>query len=217
MERRRRMKRAILGIALVCLLLAACGGGKTYLVDLEYVPQTPPYLKAKPATIAVAPFIDKRSSTNDVGIRKKLDGTVDRYTTAPSSLSEGIKKAVEDFLRANGFNLVETEVWDLRPESLSRINADMVVGGQIRRFWSQAESLAGRTIIRTDLEIAFYLGKPWEGSVLRQTIEMSGENTQIVFSWGKIEEILNETLSEMIETAFEKLLARAKTRGSPLF
>jgi len=199
------MKKVFFGIVLIFLLFPTCGG-KTYLVDLKYVPQTPPGLKVKPAVVAVAPFIDMRSHRNDVGIRKKLDGSVDRYTTAPTSVSDGVKKAVEKFLRGNGFKVVDIQEWDLKAESLSKIGEDLVVGGQINRFWSRADSMAGRTIIKTELEIAIYLGKPREGKVLQQKIEMSREITQVIFSSEKIEETFNESLSEIIEDVFAKLL-----------
>lgn len=201
---------------LIFLVLAACGGKKTYLVEIKYVPQTPPSLRVKHARVAVAPFIDRRSQRDDVGIRKKLDGSVDRYTTAPTTVSESVKNAVEKFLRANGFDLVEIPEWNLKPESLPEIDADMVVGGEIDRFWSQADSMAGRTTITTHLELAIYLGKPQEGRVLQQTVEIERESTQVIFSSKKIEEILNESLSEIIESVFAKLLAEAKI-PNPVF
>jgi len=213
-ERRNTMKRvSFWQFALIFLLFSACGASRTYLVDLKYVPQTPPGLKAKPKIVAVAPFIDMRSHKNDVGIGKKRDGSVDRYTTAPITVSEGVKKAVEKFLRNNGLEVVEIQEWDLKPESLSKIDAEMVVGGQINRFWSQADSMTGRTLIKTELELVVYVGKPQERKVLSQKIEMDREITQIIFSSGKIEEILNESLSEIIESAFAKLLALAKMQN----
>ncbi len=201
------MKRMLLWqFALIFLLLAACGGRKTYPVDLRYVPQTPPSLKAEKAKVAVAPVINKRSTRNDVGIRKKLDGSVDQFTTAPTTVSEGVQKAIEKFLRAHGFTVVETPEWDFKPESLSRIDAHLVVGGEINRFWSRAESKVGRTIVRTELDLTIYLGKPEEGKVLSQSVEIDREVTQIIFSSDKIEKTLNESLSEAIESAFAKLL-----------
>lgn len=196
---------------LVFLFIFACGG-KTFLVDLRYVPQTPPTLKAEPTTVAIAPFIDNRRERKDVGIRRKLDGSVDRYTTGSVGVGEGVRKAVEKFLRANGFRVVNIQGWDLKAESLSKIDADMVVGCQINRLWSRADSVAGRTIITTDLEVAIYLGKPGEGRVLQQGVEIDREITQIIFSSEKIEETLNESLSEIIESAFAKLMSRARIR-----
>lgn len=214
-ERRNTVKRLFLWpLVLILVLLPACGGRKTYLVDIKYVPQVPPSLKVKQATVAVAPFIDKRSNTDDVGIRKKLDGSLDRFTTGRFSVGESVKEAVEKFLRGNDFKVVDMPEWDLRPESLSKVEEDLVVGGEINRFWSQADSMPGRTVIRTELELAIYVGKPREGKVLKQKIEMGSEITQIIFSPGKIEETLNETLSEIIESAFAKLLAGGRMQNA---
>jgi len=201
---------------LTLLLLAACGASKTYLVDIRYVPQTPPGLKVKQTMMGIAPFIDKRSRKTDVGIRNKLDGSLDRYTTAPASPSASIKKAVERFLRHYDFTIVEIPEWDLKVDSLAEIDTDLVVGGEINRFWSQADSLAGRTIITTEVELTIYLGKPRGGEVLQQRIEMSSEITEVIFSQETIEEALNELLSEIIEEAFGKLLAGAETQVASL-
>lgn len=203
-------------LVLIFLLLAACGASKTYLVDIRYVPQSPPSPKVKQGVVGMAPFVDRRSRKNDVAIRNKLDGSVDRYTTAPASVSERIKKAVEKFLRHYDFKFVEIQEWDLKVENLSKVDTDLVVGGEIKRFWSRADSLAGRTIITTEVELAIYLGKPREGKVLQQTIEMSSEITEIIFSQQTVEEALNELLSEIIEEAFAKLLVGAKMQN-PVF
>ncbi|NIQ38067.1 MAG: hypothetical protein GTN81_05710 [Proteobacteria bacterium] len=193
-------------LLLIFLFLTGCGG-KTFLVNLTYVPQAPPSLKVGPTSVAIAPFVDERNEKNDVGVRRRLDGSVDRYTTAPSSVAEVVKKAVGRFLRRNGFNVVDIPGWDLKPESLAKIDTDLVVGGRINRLWSRADSVAGRTIITTDLEIIIFLGKPKEGRVLQQGVEIGREISQIVFSSDKIQETLNESLSEIIESAFAKLLS----------
>jgi len=190
---------------LIFLFFLACGG-QTFLVNLRYVPQIPPALKVKPTTVAVAPFVDKRNKRNDVGLRRRLDGSLDRFTTGPVSAAEGAQKAVERFLRVNGFTVFALEGWDFEPESLATIDADLVMGGEVIRLWSRADSVAGRTIIVSGVEIVIYLGKPREGKVLEQRVEIDREVTQIVFSSEKVEEILNESLSESIESAFAKLL-----------
>ncbi len=201
------MKRQFLWKLLsILVLFSACGGGKTYIVAMKYVPQAPPVLKVKPAKVAVAPFVDKRREKRDVGIRRRLDGSVDRFTMARLSAAEGVQKAVEKFLRGNGFTVVNIQEWDLKVESLSKIDAELVVGGEVNRLWSRADSVAGRTIVATELEITVYLGKPREGKVLKQGVEIEREFTQIIFSSEKIEETINESLSETIESAFAKLL-----------
>lgn len=192
--------------ALIFFFLSACGG-RTFLVDLRYVPQTPPALRVEPTTVALAPFFDDRTEKGDVGVRRRLDGSVDRFTTAPTRVAEGVTKAVERFLRRNGFTVQAIEKWDLKPASLSKVDAEMVVGGQIKQLWSRADSVAGRTIVTTSLEIIFYLGKPREGKVLQQGVEIEREITQVIFSPEKVEERVNESLSEIIESAFAKLLS----------
>ena len=188
------------------LLLSACGGKKAYLVELNYMPQVPPRVGMSEAAVALAPFIDLRTNKEDVGIRTKLDGGVDRYITSPGSVREGVEKAVERFLRSNRYRILGTVGWDLRPESLSGVSADLVVGGEIYRFWGQADSMVGRTVIKTELEMAIYVGKPRERRVHQQKMELSREVTQLRFSPEKMEEMLNESLSEVIESAFAKLL-----------
>ena len=202
---------------MMLVLLCGCGAEKVYLMDLQYVPQVPPSLKSGPRTVAVAPFAISKSGIRDIGIRKKLDGGLDRFTTGRLSVNEAVRMAVEGFLRENGFRVMEIEQWDLKVGSLSSVAADLVVGGQIGRFWSTAESMAGRTVVRTETVLTICLGKPQERKVLRQTVEISREVTQIVFSPEKVEALLNESLSEIIETAFEKLLGRASNQGLVLF
>jgi hypothetical protein len=201
---------------MMLVLLCGCGAGKVYLIDLQYVPQVPPSLKSGPRTVAVAPFVDRKSGAHEIGIRKKLDGSLDRFTTGRLSVNEAVRRAVEGFLRENGFRVMEIQQWDLTAESLSTIAADLVVGGRIGRFWSTAESMAGRTVVRTETVLTVYLGKPQERKVIRQTVEISREVTQIVFSPEKVEALFNESLSEIIESAFEKLLGRVSHQGLAL-
>lgn len=201
-------------LALVFVLFAACGTSKTYRVDIRYVPQTPPRIKVEAATVGLTPFLDRRDRGKDVGMRNRLDGSLDRYTTAPASVSESVGQAVQKLLRANGLNIVPAE-WDLSVGSVSQIDTDVVVGGEINRFWSHADSLAGRTVIKSEVELTIYVGKPKEGKVLQQTMEMSSEITDVIFSEERIEEALNELLSVIIEDAFEKLLAWGKTPNTP--
>ena len=188
------------------LLLTACTGARTFVVDLTYVPQSPPVLKVEKAVVAIAPFRDKRDGKKDVGVRSKLDGSVDQFITAPDSVGERVRKAVERYLRANGFHTVTTTEWDFQPESMRGMEVDMVVGGEIRRLWVSAESMVGRTVIQSDLEISIYLGMPQDKKVIQQKMEMSQEVTEIVFSPGQVENLLNEGVSEIIESVFEELM-----------
>ena len=193
-------------MALGLLLLTACTGARTFVVDLTYVPQSPPVLKVEKAVVAIAPFRDKRDGKKDVGVRSKLDGSVDQFITTPDSVGERVRKAVERYLRANGFHTVTTTEWDFQPESMRGMEADMVVGGEIRRLWVSAESMVGRTVIQSDLEISIYLGMPQDKKVIQQKMEMSQEVTEIVFSPGQVENLLNEGVSEIIESVFEELM-----------
>jgi alkanesulfonate monooxygenase SsuD/methylene tetrahydromethanopterin reductase-like flavin-dependent oxidoreductase (luciferase family) len=76
----------------VCLLLAACGGKRAYLVELKYVPQVPPGVGMTVAAVALAPFVDLRTNKEEVGIRTRLDGGVDRFITTPGSVREGVER-----------------------------------------------------------------------------------------------------------------------------
>jgi hypothetical protein len=195
--------------ALVLLFLVGCVASKTYFVDVRYIPQTPPKFETQPVTIAVAPFVDSRGQNGSVGLRQKLDGSVDRYTTGSTGLGLVVRKVVKRFLRQNKLNAIDIQEWDLKAESLTGIDTDFVVGGEINRLWSQADSLAGRTVINTEADVTVYLGKPQQGEVFQQRIQVGQEVTKVIFSTEMIEEAINEALSEIIEDAFKQLLERA--------
>ena len=189
------------------LFLASCTTSKTYSVQIKYVPQTPPGLEDRELLVGVAPFTDRRGRDHDVGVREKLDGSLDQFVSAPPSVSEGVRRAVGKFLRAYSFKVADIEAWNGKVDSLPEIGTDLVVGGEIHRFWGQAESLAGRTVITADVALTIYLGEPQRRQVRSRTMEMTREITEVIFSPEKIEETLNENLSEMIEDIFEELLA----------
>jgi hypothetical protein len=195
--------------ALVLLFLVGCVASKTYFVDVRYIPQTPPKFETQPVTIAVAPFVDSRGQNGSVGLRQKLDGSVDRYTTGSTGLGLVVRKVVKRFLRQNKLNAIDIQEWDLKAESLTGIDTDFVVGGEINRLWSQADSLAGRTVINTEADVTVYLGNPRQGEVFQQRIQVGQEVTKVIFSTEMIEEAINEALSEIIEDAFKQLLERA--------
>jgi len=95
--------------------------------------------------------------------------------------------------------------WDLKPGSLSRIPADLVVGGEVIQLKSEAWTTV-RTKVKVHVQLQIHLGRVAERKVLSQKMEISKEILGVTSRPERIEETLNRELSEAIDRVFQGIL-----------
>jgi hypothetical protein len=93
----------------------------------------------------------------------------------------------------------------LKPESLSRVPADLVVGGEVVKLKSEAWTTV-RTKVRVLVQLQIHVGRVTEGKVLSQKMEISKEIVGVRSRPERIEETLNKELSEAIDRVFQGIL-----------
>jgi uncharacterized lipoprotein YajG len=193
----------IVSIALLFCFLG-CAGNRTYWMDIRYMPE-PSVEKAKRReVIAVNPFTDTRGDGTRLGDWVRPRGRVDTFM-ASKPIDQAVTEAIANYFRSRGYRVVPYEGWDLKPGSLSRIPADLVVGGEVINLKSEAWSTV-RTKVKVLVQLQIHLGKVAERKVLSQKMEISKEVLGVTSKPERIEETLNKELSEAIDRVFQGIL-----------
>ena len=190
---------------LVLLLsLWGCAGGRTFWMDIRYIPGPLVEKAERGEVVAVNAFRDIRGDRERLGDWARPRGRVDTFM-ASKPVDQAITEAVSSYFLSRGYRVVPHMGWDLKPESLSRIPADLVVGGEVIHLKSEAWTTV-RTKVKVHLQLRIHVGRVTEGKVLSQKMEISKEIIGVTSSPERIEETLNKELSEAIDRVFQGIL-----------
>ena len=193
-------------VMLMCFyfFISGCAGGKVYLLHLKYIPPDAGDIipeKEQTGKIGVKTFVDVRTEKEDVGRRVRSGGRVDIFRPYFFPVNEAVTRAVKDYLLVKGYEIVHIEDWDFTPEDLSNIpgNADIVIGGEVKRLWSSVESSITHTKIKSSFGLLVYIGWVNEGKVVVRKVESTPEVTEILYNKEKVERNIDNTMTEVIE------------------
>jgi hypothetical protein len=120
-------------------------------------------------------------------------------------VDQAVTKAISDYFLSRKYRVINYPGWDLSPESLSGIPADLVVGGDIIHLKSEAWTTV-RTRVKVHVQLQIHVGKVRERKVLSQKMEISKEIVGVTSRPENIEEALNKELSEAIDRVFQGIL-----------
>jgi hypothetical protein len=197
----------ILSLAAV---VAGCGGSRTYLLDVRYVPATdaPAASEIGPkGTVAVCPFDDARKERikDTIGVRQRRGNQVDFVKVAGTSVSNSITRAVKDYFSGRGFQVTDCKGWDQTAEGLDGLpqNLSLAVGGKIESFMIEAKTGLTTTEIQYRVKVAASIGYPSERRVVIRTMDSAPQTKKITFNPAELEATLNETLAEVIRNLFK--------------
>ncbi len=181
-----------------------CGASRTYWMDIQYLSDPVSKNGGKGRVVAINAFKDTREDRNQLGTWVRPRGQVVAFM-ASKPVDQAVTEAISGYFRLRGYQVVSSTGWDLRPESLSRIPADLVVGGEIIHLKSEAWTTV-RTRVQVHVQLQIYVGKVREGEVLGQKMEISKEILGVTSRPERIEETLNMELSEAIDRVFQGIL-----------
>lgn len=181
-----------------------CGASRNYWMDIQYLSDPVSKHGGKGRVVAINAFKDIREDRNQLGTWLRPRGQMVTFM-ASKPVEQAVTEAISGYFRLRGYQVVSSTGWDLRPESLSRIPADLVVGGEIIHLRSEAWTTV-RTKVQVHVQLQIYVGKVSEGKVLGQKMEISKEILGVTSRPERIEETLNKELSEAIDRVFQGIL-----------
>ncbi len=184
--------------------LLGCAGSRTFWMDIRYMPGSLVQKAEQGQVVAVNGFRDMKGERVRLGDWMRPRGQTDTFMSS-KPVDQAVTEAISDYFLSRGYRVVPYTGWDLRPESLSRIPADLVVGGEIIHLESDAWTTV-RTRVKVHVQLQIYVGKVAERKVLGQKMEISKEILGVTSRPERIEETLNKELSEAIDRIFQGIL-----------
>lgn len=201
------------------LAMAACGGPRTYLVNLQYRPGAAPEQQAGPVpSVAVNFFADVRERPDRVKIGTLTGprGGTDTFIPARLGVDEVVTQAVATAFAKRGHAVKEIQGWDLTPANAQPAWGDVLVGGQIQEFWITGERaiLNTKTTAQVRLKALAVASRTrevlWEG-----TVSAAAESTDVLFSDEQVAATASRALSRALDLflANPQFLSRLKGVG----
>jgi len=203
--------KAFLSLMILSLIavIAGCGGSRTYLMDVRYIPAT----EAPAATeieqkgvVGVCQFVDVRKEKvkDTIGTRQRAGNQVDFFKVTGTSVSDSVTRAVRDYFSERGFQVTDCKGWDQTAESLDRLPPDLslAVGGKIESLMIEAKAGLATTEIHYRVKIAASIGYPVKRRVVIRTMDSAPQVKKVIFDPEELQATLNETLTEVIRNLF---------------
>jgi hypothetical protein len=202
-RREQTMKRTTFFITAVSMLvfLFGCAQKGPVLVDIGY--RTPEGLVAgAPKTVVgVAPFKDERGKTMSVlGKRVIVSSEVENDLVVQGTVADLVASRLKDALTARGITVKDAPAWDMTAESIKAEGADIVIGGEIKALWVDAESRPLNVTTKADVQLRVSAADTAEKKVFR-TLNLNSklERQDISFSFTQMENVLSEALSSALD------------------
>jgi uncharacterized lipoprotein YajG len=181
-----------------------CGASRNYWMGIRYLSDPLSEKGGKGRVVAVNAFKDIRADRGQLGTWVRPRGQVVTFM-ASKPVDHAVTEAIAGYFRLRGYRVIDYTGWDLKPESLSDIPADLVVGGEVIHLKSDAWTTV-RTRVKVHVQLQIHVGKVSEGKVLGQKMEISKEIVGVTSRPERIEETLNQELSEAIDRVFQGIL-----------
>jgi uncharacterized lipoprotein YajG len=184
--------------------LWGCAGSRTFWMDIRYIPGPLAEKAERRQVVAVNAFRDISGDRARLGDWTRPKGRVDTFM-ASKPVDQAVTEAISEYFLSRGYRVIPYMGWDLKPESLTRIPADLVVGGEVIHLEGNAWTSV-RTRVKVRVQLQIHVGKVKEGKVLGQKMEISKEIVGVTSRPERIEETLNKELSEAIDRVFQGML-----------
>ena len=167
--------------------------------------------QTEPLKIVIEPFEDLRTDRSKIGQRTHLGGGVTNFNVSGSAPGVTIAEALAETLRVRGWN---RRGWDARvvQAGVGVSGADIVIGGEIRDFSTNAKSRVFNTKLTGESRLVIKARNLADDSSTVRNIQ--GEQTKLVF-WFTSEDV--ETLmSGLLQDGIERFITDTKIEGRTL-
>ncbi|HRB15506.1 MAG: hypothetical protein WBO50_03760 [Nitrospira sp.] len=195
----------------LALLLGCAGTGEMVSLNLQTQQPFAQSSQTEPLKIVIEPFEDSRTDRSKIGQRTHLGGGVTNFNVNGGAPGVTIAEALAETLRQRGWN---RRGWDARvvQAGVGVSGADIVIGGEIRDFSTNAKSRVFNTKLTGESRLVIKARNLADDSSTVRNIQ--GEQTKLVF-WFTSEDV--ETLmSGLLQDGIERFITDTKIEGRTL-
>ena len=195
----------------LALLLGCAGTGEMVSLNLQTQQPFAQSSQTEPLKIVIEPFEDLRTDRSKIGQRTHLGGGVTNFNVSGGAPGVTIAEALAETLRQRGWN---RRGWDARvvQAGVGVSGADIVIGGEIRDFSTNAKSRVFNTKLTGESRLVVKARNLADDSSTVRNIQ--GEQTKLVF-WFTSEDV--ETLmSGLLQDGIERFITDTKIEGRTL-
>ena len=195
----------------LALLLGCAGTGEVVSLNLQTQQPFAQSSQTEPLKIVIEPFEDLRTDRSKIGQRTHLGGGVTNFNVNGGAPGVTIAEALAETLRQRGWN---RRGWDARvvQAGVGVSGADIVIGGEIRDFSTNAKSRVFNTKLTGESRLVIKARNLADDSSTVRNIQ--GEQTKLVF-WFTSEDV--ETLmSGLLQDGIERFITDTKIEGRTL-
>jgi len=195
----------------LALLLGCAGTGEMVSLNLQTQQPFAQSSQTEPLKIVIEPFEDLRTDRSKIGQRTHLGGGVTNFNVNGGAPGVTIAEALAETLRQRGWN---RRGWDARvvQAGVGVSGADIVIGGEIRDFSTNAKSRVFNTKLTGESRLVVKARNLADDSSTVRNIQ--GEQTKLVF-WFTSEDV--ETLmSGLLQDGIERFITDTKIEGRTL-
>jgi hypothetical protein len=196
-------------IALVSL--AACGGSRTYWLNLRPHPAAMQG-GTTTLTVGIVPFEDARPASQRLGVRVLGSGKEEPIRLDSLAVSEDVTHILRHILKTRKIRSVEMSGWQPAPQNLAELPAevDIAIAGRIETLEVKAQSTSFKSTIQYGVKVSAAVGLKAQEKVVTKIIEVRPEETVIGFNREKVEKSLNEAVTSAVNRLVEAALSSAK-------
>ena len=195
----------------LALLLGCAGTGEMVSLNLQTQQPFAQSSQTEPLKIVIEPFEDLRTDRSKIGQRTHWGGGVTNFNVNGGAPGVTIAEALAETLRQRGWN---RRGWDARvvQAGVGVSGADIVIGGEIRDFSTNAKSRVFNTKLTGESRLVIKARNLADDSSTVRNIQ--GEQTKLVF-WFTSEDV--ETLmSGLLQDGIERFITDTKIEGRTL-
>ena len=195
----------------LALLLGCAGTGEMVSLNLQTQQPFAQSSQTEQLKIVIEPFEDLRTDRSKIGQRTHLGGGVTNFNVNGGAPGVTIAEALAETLRQRGWN---RRGWDARvvQAGVGVSGADIVIGGEIRDFSTNAKSRVFNTKLTGESRLVIKARNLADDSSTVRNIQ--GEQTKLVF-WFTSEDV--ETLmSGLLQDGIERFITDTKIEGRTL-
>ena len=199
-----RSLRAIF-IIFVLVFTAGCQAGRTYRMDLAYLPVQLPELSknlSQVPRLAVVLFQDVRVPPADVGYRIHLGGGTDLFKTDRAPIPQEVTEVVAEYLRLRGFD-VKVFTGDEKPSRDANSPFNDIVEGTIEGLRVEARSNVGYTQVNSRVKLSSRIYNPKKRATQTVSAETQDESKIVLFNVDSVSRSLNQVLAQAIEQMYK--------------
>ena len=199
MRTRRPFQVCLLVVA--CMLVQACAAKGPILINASYRATQAAVVTAPKAVIGLSSFKDERQAAASV-VGHKLTASSEKGNdlVIQGTVKDLVARSFRDALAKHGIPVKSVPAWDLTDEDIPVNEADVVLGGEIEKFWAEVVSGTLNAKYNVSVRIRVTLADAAERRITRKLIlNTSMDRKDVTFSAERMGDMLSEALSSSID------------------